>query len=536
MSLRVRFTLLVTGLLAGVLVLAGIQLDRLQRERHEQSLIEFTSRIARSAWRQQAELATDPDAPDQMSGRLEGVETEGIRLGVFLRVLRPAFNVSRRDIWLASEGFQTAPPPEHLIELRAEPPPTPPQLEDRRLDGKRVFRTALAVQARGPRGRPGDRRRGPRPEEGRPPADDDQPPRGPRGPRGGRGEPGPRGFGPGGGPGGPGGRMPRGGMRPPRSIQAVVLMDQGDAMSAFHDARRERYLAGAIALVLGGLLAWFVSGSMVRPIERAAHAAESIQSLSQRLPGGTSDDELGRLVAVLNRMLTRLEAVSEREHQFLATASHELRRPLAALRGELELAVRGERDPDQLRDAIELALGDVQVMGRLVDDLLDHARAQAGTMTIELKGVDVVDILAEAIDQARRILPDDVRIQFEPEESPQVLGEPAMLRRVVENLLVNAGTHGGEGVHVRVGAFQDNDEVLIYVEDDGRGIDPDVLETIFEPFGQGDTTTSGAGTGLGLAIVQDLVEAHAGSVKVISPVRRERGTRFEVRLPADSVL
>lgn len=302
----------------------------------------------------------------------------------------------------------------------------------------------------------------------------------------------------------------------------------------YDDRVRRLLLLGLGALVVGALFSWFVSGAMVRPIGRAARAAEAIQQLRQRLPEPGSKDELGRLVDVLNRMLARLEQGALRERQFLGTASHELRRPLAALTAELELAERGERSAEDLRAAIDLALGDARNMARLVDDLLAHARARAGALTMHEVEVDLVVLVADAVLRCERIAGDEARIEVGAVPEIVLRADGDALGRVIENLVLNAVTHGGDGVRVRVSATSTPAGVSIAVEDDGPGIPTTDQARIFDAFGRGDRARSRPGSGLGLAIVRDLVEAHDGTIAVESPLSVNgagRGSRFTVRLP-----
>jgi signal transduction histidine kinase len=347
-----------------------------------------------------------------------------------------------------------------------------------------------------------------------------------------------------------GGRLPpRFRMRP--DFVGVAFIDMEPARDA-HAART--WVAGGVglcALAFGSLLAFALSGHMLRPIRAAAAAAEAIEKPSQRLPTRGSSDELERLVTVLNGMLARLDDASTRERHFLATASHELRRPLAALLGELELASAPGRAPSTMHASIGLAIAYGHAMRRLVDDLLHHARAQAGALRLAEADVELGDVVADAVDRSRRTIasgaqPADAanptaRIEVGAIPAITLRADPDALRQVFENLLVNGATHGGPGALVTISAdpadpAEPNTMGLsIHIDDDGPGIPSDERSRIFEPFGRGDRARTVPGFGLGLAIACDLIVAHGGTIDVVSPLRpgdaTHPGSRFTVRWP-----
>ena len=322
---------------------------------------------------------------------------------------------------------------------------------------------------------------------------------------------------------------------PPPGPDVIVAYLETAPERAAHDAFVLRTaLTCLAALGVGGLLAWIVAGRALKPVGALAAAAARIGGARERLPEPATRDEVARLASLLNGMLGRLDAASERERAFLATASHELRRPLSALLGELELAGAPGRDAAALRESVRLAHGDARAMARLVEDLLHHARARAGTLRLAPGPADLREVVDDAVERSRRALGGALRAETRDVPSATVEVDVDALRRVVENLVVNAATHGGSDVTVRVRGRVDGPDVEVAVEDDGAGIPPDEIPRLFEPFGRGDRARAMPGFGLGLAIVRDLVEAHGGRVEVTSPAREgaaRPGARFTVRLP-----
>ncbi len=293
------------------------------------------------------------------------------------------------------------------------------------------------------------------------------------------------------------------------------------------------------SVLVAGLLVPVFLRKRFEPWRAAAEEAAQVERPNQRLHVPDGPEELRQLVESLNGMLTRLESASQRERAFLGTASHELRRPLAALRMELELALNRNRPATELQDAIRLCLSDTESMTRLVDDLLFHARARAGALRLREEEVDVIDLVFSAVDRSQRAMSGQPSIQVHVETIPplHIRADRSGLSQVLENLIVNARTHAGKDATIEIGGETDEQFISLWVQDDGPGIPEDEQETIFRAFGRGDRTRSVSGAGLGLAIARDLVLAHAGVIGVTSPIQSgaavRPGTRFTVRLPIE---
>lgn len=261
-------------------------------------------------------------------------------------------------------------------------------------------------------------------------------------------------------------------------------------------------------------------------------------ALGERVPVDDERTEVGRLGTAFNRMLGHVSsALSAREHserkvrRFVADASHELRTPLASIRGYAELTrLHGGELPPDVVHAIGRIEAESVRMTELVEDLLLLARLDEGR-ELAARPVDLGRVVVEAVGDAQAAGPDhswEVRL---PDGPAVVVGDESRLRQVVTNLLANARVHTPEGTAVVAALEPAGDEVVLTVEDDGPGIAPDLLHTLFERFVRADSSRSrrAGSTGLGLAIVRAVVEAHRGTVDVES---RPGATRFTVRLPA----
>ncbi|MCO5998220.1 sensor histidine kinase [Actinoallomurus rhizosphaericola] len=312
-----------------------------------------------------------------------------------------------------------------------------------------------------------------------------------------------------------------------------------DSDSAIHHLARVEVVVSIAALAAVGLLARRSIRRGLRPLEEISGTARAIGAgdLSRRVEPAEPRTEVGRLGQALNDMLGQIEtafrereASEERLRRFVADASHELRTPVATVRGYAELFRRGAADrPDDLAKTMARIEAEAERMGVLVDELLLLARLDQGR-PLDREPVDLARIAAEAVAGGRAVEPDRP-IDLEAAEGAVVLGDAMRLRQVLDNLLANVRRHtpAGSPATVRIGAA--DGEVEIAVTDHGPGLTEDQCALVFERFYRTDSSRSRehGGAGLGLSIVAAVAEAHDGSVAVTS-VPGE-GTTFVVRLP-----
>ncbi|ROP44750.1 sensor histidine kinase [Pseudokineococcus lusitanus] len=323
---------------------------------------------------------------------------------------------------------------------------------------------------------------------------------------------------------------------------------------------RELAVAVLLLAALGILAAVLATNAVLarglRPLRRVAATATAVSrlpldrgavDLPVRVPPRDTDPstEVGQVGAALDRLIVHVGSALDARHrsetqvrQFVADASHELRTPLASVRGYAELALRRRDDlPPEVAHAVERVESQATRMTGLVEDLLLLARLDAGR-PLEREEVELPLLVVEAVSDAQVTGPDHRWVLDLPEggddeddgEALVVPGDAARLHQVLAGLLANARTHTPPGTTVttRLRAVDGGAEVV--VEDDGPGVDPAVLPTVFERFARADTSRSRAAgsTGLGLAIARAVVEAHGGTVGVAS---RPGRTAFRVVLP-----
>lgn len=283
-----------------------------------------------------------------------------------------------------------------------------------------------------------------------------------------------------------------------------------------------------VGSVLAGAIAWRMAAESYRPLRAIIDTAGTItkDTLARRIDDVWRDHTLHRLIEVLNAMIARLQAAFDAQGRFVAAAAHELRTPLAAMRTELEVALRRERSAAEYREALEGAMEETGRLQSLAEHLLILARYERGGAPVMERDVLLKPLLERAAAEGRRSGGADVFLDV-----PDALAldaDSVALERVVSNLVRNGIQAGGAPVWVR--AAEVGGEVSIQVEDHGRGIPEHALPRIFEPFFRGDPARRrDGGVGLGLAIVKVVVEAHRGRVEVDSAPGR--GTVFRLLLP-----
>ncbi|ATL32249.1 sensor histidine kinase [Streptomyces formicae] len=308
----------------------------------------------------------------------------------------------------------------------------------------------------------------------------------------------------------------------------------------------ETVLFAAALLITGVAAALWVRISL-RPLRRVTARAAEVAELPLAsgeiaMPGPLPDNdprtEVGQVGSALNHMfghvedaLSRRHASEERLRHFAADASHELRTPVANIRGHAELALRHHGPvAAEVRHALERIDGESRRMTRLVDDLLLLARLDAGR-PLEHGPVDLTLLILNATDDARAAGPTHRWLLDLPEDPVTITGDAHRLQQAIGNLLANARTHTPPGTEVTITLTTGGPDVFLSVSDNGPGIPEDLQPEVFGRFVRADHTRSRntGSTGLGLAIVHAVTTAHAGTVSLTS---RPGRTTFRMTLPA----
>ncbi len=287
------------------------------------------------------------------------------------------------------------------------------------------------------------------------------------------------------------------------------------------------------SMVFAFALGAFMARGALAPIERIRLAAQSISrsgDLTRRIEDAKTNDETGQLAATFNEMLARIEALFRVQQQFVADVSHELRSPLTAIQGNLDLLRRGAAERAEDRHVALTAIeSESSRMQRLIGDLLLLARADAG-IQIQKQTVELDTLLLEVYRHAR-LVASGVKVSLGSEDQAQVIGDRDRLKQLLLNLVDNAIKYTPSGGEVTLSLRKDSDWVCIDVADTGVGIPEEDLNRIFDRFYRVDKARSReqGGTGLGLSIAKWIANAHGGKIEVRSQVGK--GSTFTVCLP-----
>jgi two-component system, OmpR family, heavy metal sensor histidine kinase CusS len=290
-------------------------------------------------------------------------------------------------------------------------------------------------------------------------------------------------------------------------------------------------MLGCAILTCAGLSS-LITRRGLRPLKRMAESVERVGAthLDERVPAAGWPKEVQPLAIGFNRMLDRLENSFTRLSQFSADLAHELRTPIAILRGEAEGALIKARTSDEYRQVIESSLEEFQRLSRLIDNLLFIARAETiGSLTrSSFDGGSVIEKIREFYEAVSQEQGVEIRCEGEAE----VYADRVLFRRALLNLISNALRFTPSGGTISVSLTRRNNGAEISVADTGCGIAPKHLDKVFDRFFRGDAARSSEGTGLGLAIVKSIMQIHDGSVFIASNIGR--GTIVTLTFPKPS--
>jgi signal transduction histidine kinase len=291
------------------------------------------------------------------------------------------------------------------------------------------------------------------------------------------------------------------------------------------------FFTAVTAMVVALTTLQLLAHGMTSPLREMTAAARAMaQGDYTRRVRATSQDEVGQLAEAFNQMAADLAAADRQRRELIANVSHELRTPITALQGLLENIVDGvaQAEPDMM----QTALTQTERLGRLVTELLDVSRVDAGVVPLTRTPIDVPGFLDDVVREAQVNAAGAGRdVHFEIFAPAMVVpGDRERLHQVFANLLDNAARHSPPGGTVLVRAERRDDHLLVAIADEGEGIPPAERHRVFERFTRGDRA-EGGGTGLGLAIARWVVQLHRGTIAVVDPDRDRGGCHIHVTLP-----
>lgn len=284
-------------------------------------------------------------------------------------------------------------------------------------------------------------------------------------------------------------------------------------------------IPGAVGVAC--IAGWFLAKHFLSPIDSMIREARQITAayLKGRLPRTHTRDELDRLAETLNEMIDRLESSTRTIQDFSSDISHELKTPLAIIRGEIDLALRRSRTSEALVETLRVIEGEVDELIRLVDDLLLLVRSDAKQLRFEKKEVILRELLTQVGERYKeRALSKKIDFNLQAGPEARIQGDEIYLKRLFSNLLDNAIKFTPEGGRVRLRLEVSDSHAVIEVFDTGIGIELEMQTKVFSRFFRTDQARSHEGSGLGLNIAKAIVEAHQGSIEIQS--QPQKGTRI----------
>lgn len=289
-----------------------------------------------------------------------------------------------------------------------------------------------------------------------------------------------------------------------------------------------------IAVLISLGVGWVLAYQSLKPVDEITRTANEItaQNLDRRIPGRGVDDEIGRLTSTINGMIGRLSDAFEQIKQFSIDASHELRTPLTIIRGEVELALRSTKSPEEYRQVLVSTLEEVVRLAAIVDDLLTLSKADLNQHVMAYEQIQLNDLVAELYEDSTIIAEKKhITVGLQRNEDLIILGDKIRLRQLFLNLVDNAIKYTPERGVITLASRGQNGFARVEVRDTGIGISPDDQRNIFNRFYRADRARSRevAGSGLGLSISKWIAELHGGRIEVAS--EPGKGSCFAVYLP-----
>ncbi len=288
-----------------------------------------------------------------------------------------------------------------------------------------------------------------------------------------------------------------------------------------------------IILFIGSLLSFWLTSSNLKNLCELTKACQQIAKgdFSRHIDLSKNKDEIGQLANSFNSMIEKLKATFSSQKHFVANAAHELLTPLTGLKGSLEVLLRGSQDNPKI--TYRLIKGMYQEVNRLIhlcEQLLGLTHLENSSNLLKNK-FNIEKFFEDFLQQEVRLLTGNRTIILEKGPSIEIIADESMLKQILLNLLSNAIRHSLDNSIIKFGWKLKDDQIEIWVSDQGEGIDPEILSYVFEPFFRGTHTNikKEKGTGLGLSLAKAMVKAHGGDIWIISKTRK--GTTVFFRLP-----
>ncbi|HMJ71687.1 MAG TPA: HAMP domain-containing sensor histidine kinase [Cyclobacteriaceae bacterium] len=289
-----------------------------------------------------------------------------------------------------------------------------------------------------------------------------------------------------------------------------------------------------VMIVFVALAGWVYSGRALRPIQKVMTEVEGISplDLSKRVADTGQPDEIGKLIAIFNRMLSRVEGAFSLQKTFVANVSHELKNPLTKVTSQLEVTLLNERDNSEYRSTIASVLEDIKDLNQMSNSLLELAQLSRGESSFSMTPIRLDEILWEVRERIETMENYQVNIELrdlpEDESKLYVNGNPHLLKTAFRNVIENACKFSPEKKSQVVLTCHE-ERLVVAVIDRGPGIGVHDLQRVFEPFFRADATSRTKGYGIGLSLSQRIIALHRGTIEIDS--KQGEGTLVRVAFP-----
>ena len=318
----------------------------------------------------------------------------------------------------------------------------------------------------------------------------------------------------------------------------VSIIQIGTSLQFLFESLRKLLYILAILFPIGILISffsgYFLAERVLAPVRIITQKAKRIsgENLDEKIGENMPDDEIGELAKTFDGMISRIRESFEELRQFSADVSHELRTPLTILKGEIEVALKGDRTKEEYKKTLKSSLEEVERLKRIVEDLLFLSKVEAGKITYRLTKIDLLEVVLSVINVLKFLIKQkNIKLNIDGSPEIYVKGDENLLKQLVYNLIENAIKYNRDGGEINIQIDKNEKNVILKISDTGYGIPEEDLNKIFNRFYRvsKSRTRSEGGLGLGLNIVKKIVELHNGEIKVESEINK--GSTFTVILP-----